>query len=137
MSDQLPRPLQLLYPEAKHFGARTEQMAAVYRANGPTVVSFLVFCVLAPLMLGNWFEALAKRWLPISGPMADFVAASTLVMLLLGSTVGMLLLTRRRARRRMWGELAVAGMSICAGCGYDLRGAADERCPECGSTPAT
>ncbi|MCA9242551.1 MAG: hypothetical protein KDA32_01250 [Phycisphaerales bacterium] len=41
-------------------------------------------------------------------------------------------LWRRRFRRFLRERLTTLGVPVCLGCGYDLRGQEEPRCPECG-----
>ncbi len=43
-----------------------------------------------------------------------------------------IVLSRARARRFTREYLNLHGMAVCMRCGYDLRGATEPRCPECG-----
>jgi hypothetical protein len=49
---------------------------------------------------------------------------------MLGSLAG--LSFRKELRRSLRKQLANRGVAICVPCGYDLRGQAEPRCPECG-----
>ncbi|MGE5607712.1 MAG: hypothetical protein ACM359_00515 [Bacillota bacterium] len=42
-------------------------------------------------------------------------------------------LFRRRIQRTLRQQLLARGVPICLGCGYDLRGQLEPRCPECGT----
>jgi hypothetical protein len=49
------------------------------------------------------------------------------------ATVAMLVYVYRRSiRRSLREQLCAIGVPVCIACGYDLRGQADPRCPECG-----
>ena len=45
---------------------------------------------------------------------------------------GLILSFKRTIRRTLWRALADSGVPCCQSCGYDLRGIAHGRCPECG-----
>jgi len=50
-----------------------------------------------------------------------------------GSFVYMLTrLFRRAIEKQIRLEMLARGLSVCMGCGYDLRGQIEPRCPECG-----
>lgn len=55
--------------------------------------------------------------------------------LLMGLTVGpgAILVWRNTVRRSLREQLIEKGIPICLKCGYDLRGQAVPRCPECGA----
>lgn len=62
----------------------------------------------------------------------------------LASSVGLALVTgfangriRRRVREKIAADLAAGRAIECIECGYDLRGAEPERCPECGAPVGT
>lgn len=59
----------------------------------------------------------------------EYAIAATLGVLL---TYAALYLFRRVARRQLRLYLNARGIRVCMGCGYNLRGVAGPRCPECG-----
>jgi len=75
---------------------------------------------LPPAKTGAWYSPRALPMIPIwSGLLVNLGTWSLVWLLLLLSLAA---LTRRSRRRR----------GACFSCGYDLTGAAHERCPECG-----
>lgn len=70
-----------------------------------------------------WVSAHLPRWLIAMIP-----------PVFLGATFGLLMsyFWHRPLQRRLRAELLAQGIAVCLGCGYDLRGQTEPRCPECG-----
>ncbi len=70
-----------------------------------------------------WVSAHLPRWVIAMIP-----------PVLLGTTFGLLMAYcwHRPLQRRLRAELVARGIPVCIGCGYDLRGQTEPRCPECG-----
>lgn len=80
---------------------------------------------------------LADRWLVppgINGSLLGRVLASSLIGFVCGTALGLVLgwLQLNRLRADIRQQLLDAGVAVCLGCGYDLRGQTEPRCPECG-----
>jgi hypothetical protein len=92
-----------------------------------------VTCALLFLVTGSWVVLLATFFLMLASQQVDnvlgafppFGGHSAVVLWNAGLAV-ILLWWAIQARRRVFGP------GRCAACGYDLRGVAHERCPECG-----
>ena len=81
------------------------------------------------VMLASRLQHLAANWLPFP-PAVVRVALGTLIGGLFGLTL--VRMFQRSIRGSLRTHLNDAGIPICMGCGYDVRGQTERRCSECG-----
>lgn len=95
------------------------------RGRGNTTTGDVVGGIeLSPRATGGWYDPRALPLTPIWPGLAVDLAVATALMILVLDGFRTIRTTFRRRRGR------------CASCGYDLRGLAHSRCPECGQAPA-
>jgi hypothetical protein len=95
----------------------------------------LFFPVLVPtslyviFLLSNWLAEQVAETLSIS--LGWFQLIITFILLIITAYV-FLYVEGRRVRSSLRKLLNSRGIPVCLGCGYDLRGLSEHRCPECG-----
>ena len=116
--------------------ARKEVTRDADRLSRTRLRRFLSFAVSMAIMLpfiicGFRFpSAIRPSWFT---PALDYGASIVLISLLSGAA-GLIevFVTRRRYVQCLRWLIRERGVLICTGCGYDLRGQTEPRCPECG-----
>lgn len=127
-----------MFPELARF-ASDEEARDAYRAGVQQArrsfrfwLLLVVIYVALPAFLAVAFIGLpfvARAPVAVrSGVIAALIASGGLVLFHWG--------LRKPVRSRLRRELAQRGVPVCVECGYDLRGQAEPRCPECGAACA-
>lgn len=121
-----------LFPELERFEEFAQGRTMLMLALRPYMVGMASFMLGSGLM-ANGLEYSLKRWLGLSGATSDYAAFGSFMLVALLFMMFLLLISRRNVRRSLRRQLARNGVAICVPCGYDLRGADSDRCPECGT----
>lgn len=137
MASKIPdhSPLLRYFPELRRVDDPAERMGLwkkAVRERGWLV--YLVICGLlglGMLVLIVSARSLAARFWPntLAGPIVSGIVGG--FMGPAGAWAGIVLF-RRQIHRSLRRQLVERGVAICVGCGYDLRGQVEPRCPECG-----
>jgi hypothetical protein len=117
------------FPELDHLSPaqRSALMAAVPRWTYRVIVWRGVFCgvIVFGAVFGSTRDVLSSDVAVIAGLVA-----------MVATVVALYWLQMKRVRRLMRAEIAAMLKGerppFCFGCGYDLRGSGEGRCPECG-----
>jgi len=129
---RLPSSIIRLYPELERFKGRRGQLEALFRANQVIEYGFAILLLLATFLIANPIEAALKRLFGLSGAISDLATVGVFGLAMLAALALLIYFGIPHARKKLRLELAMGGTPICVGCGYDLRGQAERRCPECG-----
>lgn len=114
-----------LYPELDAFPSRKLAWRALERSHRPIYLAALtVGLILVCLCLAAWSLVLDMLGRPLTAVLMLPVCCVLWVAIRLS--------VRERVRRLLRAELVRLGKPICVGCGYDITGVSEPRCPECG-----
>ena len=116
------------WPLTAFAAARLETLQRSTNAASPIQQTSRVWGIEIEREQSPGFAGLMPRLLPLYPALPGFLVNTLLYALTLGLLWALPVSLIRRRRRRLRG--------CCAKCGYDLRGAPHERCPECGAAIA-
>ena len=121
------RLLESLFPELERFGDPDSRKAALKISGGTVLTAGFLLGMIPQLVILKLSERISSH-LNVPELVVFIVAACTPVatMWLLGRFY------RRKIQVSLRKQLNDAGIPVCMGCAYDLRGQTVGRCPECG-----
>lgn len=96
-----------------------------------STILLVIACEIIPFAAFYFGLNFLRTYLKISFPFPIAVAAMFLAFV---NPFLFVRLVREPMRKSLRRQLAERGVPICVPCGYDLRGLADGRCPECGAS---
>ena len=121
------RPEMDLFPSDE---AREEALRAIHRdLYGWRGVLSLTLNAVGVAVLFFLLVAVIKRVFPSLVVWSGYFALGITIVVYLAF---LFVALRRSSVRDLRHQLVERGVLVCIGCGYDLRGASHERCPECG-----
>lgn len=130
-----------MYPELALLDDRAEAMRVAGALRNPVylkargaVSRIVLYMLLSMLLCGAlvWVVlfGLGSIGLTVRGPWVPLVL---LPVFCVGLGFLSIAIFRGYFRKHLWVLLQQQGVAVCTGCGYDLRGQTESRCPECGS----
>ncbi len=125
------------YPELRQFDSDLQRARALWRAKLSS--GLLLFLLVYAMLVAALGLSRDRIFRPLLRPMTLVPQVEAAVILgaklsaVVGGPIAYYFLTRGRIRRSLRAALAARGVPVCVPCGYDLRGLATRRCPECGA----
>ncbi len=122
-----------LFPELERFPSELAAATAGQRVERDLGWRGFVFGMalsLPAIWLVPYVVVRLARWGWVGGLVGGALAGALLGLYM---AVVMNLVFRNPARKSLRRSLLRLGVPICVGCGYDVRGQQEPRCPECGA----
>lgn len=120
-----------LFPELKYYASEEERKLAMKAALSRCVNTYIWYWILFACI----FVLMLQAQRIITAYYGSHFLTPALVggvYAFIGSSTGVWI-SRHRIRTYLRKDLWESGHLVCVGCGYDLRGQLDARCPECGN----
>lgn len=125
--------IERLYPELHRIPTGSERRAIGRRAwcrcgNNPLVILGVFALIASVIVAAVPLRFALLRLLPVDEEFVYWIAVA------IGSLTGAALFrmcSKRVVARAVREEMVARGYPICVGCGYDITGLIEPRCPEC------
>ncbi len=121
-----------LFPDLERFPTDQSRRKALSLALAEGRMHWRYWLAVAGIVAAEVWFWFSMRRLGIPGAWRGLVGWLAVAVTVLACWL-VVLSFKKRIRRSLWRSLADHGIPCCTSCGYNLRGLADARCPECGT----
>ena len=126
-------------PECRSFESDEQQNTAIdtvgdslVRIPDMLLIAIMIAGSAAVIYVADYLIQGLSHWMPMSEQLTSVAEITGATLLGLAIVVAVLFILRHRAVRLLREHMAKLGIPICLGCGYNLCGLTQPRCPECG-----